>query len=282
MKQPSKYVTPRPSAILKAHGGKFYLARRIIDLFPAEPFSVLCEPCCFGASVTFNVRPDLCRGFVLGDVNPDVINLYEVLKSPDLFARFHATVSGLTYSEDVFRQHRARFVDHARLDVVDRAACYYVTNRMSRGGLAQDFAWSERQRGGRPGDENGWHNAVGNLHQAHEALQRSLALVLAPAADMLKTHGRNTDWLWYIDPPYLQRVRSARKAYGAFEMTPVQHEELLGLAKQAMGRVLISMYHDSLYDQALRDWNLTEFDMPNHSGQNARKQRRIECVWRNY
>jgi hypothetical protein len=39
---------------------------------------------------------------------------------------------------------------------VDRAVQFLVRRRFSRGGLGTSFAWSDCERGGRPGDENAW------------------------------------------------------------------------------------------------------------------------------
>ena len=60
---------------VKAHGGKYYLAPKIVPVLlsaPGDPDEYL-EPCVFGGSV-FLALPRFRRE-ILGDVNPDVINL---------------------------------------------------------------------------------------------------------------------------------------------------------------------------------------------------------------
>jgi DNA adenine methylase len=84
--------------------------------------------------------------------------------------------------------------------------------------------------------------------------------------------------LFYLDPPYLHETRTAKKAY-EFEMTRNDHEGLLGLIRTLEGKVFISGYRSTLYDDALDGWTRHEFDMPNHSGQGVTKQRRVECLW---
>lgn len=60
---------------VKAHGGKYYLARQIVPILlsaPGHPTEYL-EPCAFGASV-YLAMPRFDRE-ILGDVNPDVVAL---------------------------------------------------------------------------------------------------------------------------------------------------------------------------------------------------------------
>ena len=70
---------PRIRPPVKAHGGKFYLARRIVPVLlsaPGDPTEYL-EPCAFGASVFLNL-PRFKRE-ILGDLNPDVVRLWQTL-----------------------------------------------------------------------------------------------------------------------------------------------------------------------------------------------------------
>jgi hypothetical protein len=62
-------------------------------------------------------------------------------------------------------------------------------------------------------------------------------------------------------------------------MSVDQHAELLDVQAQCLGTVVLSGYPSSLYDARLADWRRIEFDLPNHSGQGHRKQRRLERLW---
>ena len=61
------------------------------------------------------------------------------------------------------------------------------------------------------------------------------------------------DTLFYLDPPYLQSTRVAKKMY-RHEMKPEQHQQLLDLARAATGMVILSGYSSQLYDDVLGDW----------------------------
>jgi len=137
---------------VKAHGGKYYLAREIVPILLGvrERVTEYLEPCAFGASV-FLAMPRLQRE-ILGDINPDVCALWTVLGNESLAAALTDRLSILPYNESTF--DGARSPSDGTL--LDSALRFLVTCRFSRGGLGKDFAWSGRERGGKPGDANAW------------------------------------------------------------------------------------------------------------------------------
>lgn len=162
-------------------------------------------------------------------------------------------------------------------DPLQRAVDFVVRNRMSRGGLGKDFAWSERLRGGQPGDRNGWETALDQLPAVRERI-RHVEFRHGAALDLLAELD-GPDVLFYLDPPYLPAVRTAKAIYGDCEMTAEDHRQLLRRAIQLEGQVFLSGYRSALYEEALAGWSRDEFGMPNHSGQGRTKNRRIECLW---
>ena len=67
---------------VKAHGGKYYLAREIVPILltTRQKTTEYLEPCTFGASV-FLAMPRVQRE-ILGDINPNVTDLWTVLSDP--------------------------------------------------------------------------------------------------------------------------------------------------------------------------------------------------------
>lgn len=92
--------------------------------------------------------------------------------------------------------------------------------------------------------------------------------------------------LIYADPPYMPKTRTAKKAYGPFEMTSTHHFWLVSAVKAHGGPAAISGYRSPEYDRWLKDWRRIDFDMPNNSGQRlnkqGKKQRRTESLWINW
>jgi DNA adenine methylase len=280
-----KFATKKLRSPLKWHGGKSYLARRFNALMPYRPLYI--EPFAGGLSVLLN-RPRASREIV-NDLDPWLARFWEVMTNEERFARMWNRVSRTDYRAESFALAKSWLRDQAQpepeipWDLLSRsefAAFFLIRNRMSRGGLGKDFAWSDRLRGGQPGDVNAWKTFVGgeilHVHSrvAGVEVHNDKATTIIKAFDA-------PDALIYCDPPYLQETRTAKKAYGAFEMSRPDHRTLLETLLACKGKVFLSGYRSELYDFAFAEsgWARHEFSMPNHSGQGKSKQRRIECLW---
>lgn len=258
----------------KCHGGKYYLARWIIAHFPPNSCDlVYVEPYCGGASVLLNKQRSAVE--VVNDLDPAVYDLYTALRdTPEPFVRgLHA----LDYAETTFLRAKER---QNRCEAgLERATNEYVLRRMSRGGLRTAFAWSERLRGGQPGDVNAWETALANLPLLSSRLQ-GVDISNRPAVEVIRQCD-GPDALIYCDPPYLPATRVSRSAY-AFEMTADDHCELAGVLNGCRGRVLVSGYPSPLYDHLYRNWNVAAKEIANHASQKTVKRRKEEVVWMNY
>ena len=263
---------------VKAHGGKFYLARQIVPTLlsaPGKPKEYL-EPCAFGASV-FLALPRFERE-ILGDINPDVVNLWRVLSHDHLSALFADRLANVSYNEETFEEARRETPKSS----VDECVQFVIRSRFSRGGLGKSFAWSNRTRGGRPGDENAWNTFRDN--SLPQIIERSRGVeVVQDACWWTVWESRHRAYrLIYADPPYMPETRTAREAYGPFEMTRIQHFWLVSALKAHSGPAAISGYRCGDYDRWLNDWRRLDFEMPNNAGQGKRKQRRTESLWINW
>lgn len=282
-------------ASAKAHGGKSRLCREIISHFPThKQWSVetvgriyYFEPFVYTGSVATNLHTGNL-GIVrvsLTDLDPAKINLLNVIKYK--CDKFVERLSNIEYCQASFDwsidalKHVNALEDPEMADDIYWAAAFIVNNRMSRGGLGKTFAWSERQRGGQPGDLNAWKTMMVDLKLISDRLSNYDIYTKNGLFILWKTRcSPNT--LLYMDPPYLIETRTAKKAYGKFECTDKFHRVMLKMALRHKGKIIISGYRSKLYDTMLAGWRRIEFDVPNNSGQGKTKQRRIECIWLNY
>jgi DNA adenine methylase len=264
-----KCATKKLRSPLKWHGGKSYLARRIVALFP--PHRAYVEPFLGGGSILLN-KPEVGREIV-GDLDAGLVNFWQMLR--DHHGDMAFWLKDMPYGRETWA-HYTRSDPENPWTELGYALAFLVRNRFSRGGLGKDFAWSDRLRGGQPGDVNAWDTIRAEL----PAIAERVRDVEFHCCDALRLIRRNDapDALIYCDPPYLHETRTARKAYD-HEMTTDQHRELLAVLVDCKGKVFLSGYRNPLYDGALAGWTRHEFDLPNHSGQGKSKQRRIECLW---
>lgn len=275
----------------KCHGGKNYLTRRIWALAPKKVDWFIDV---YGGSGSMTYNAPHCGYQSFNDKN-----YFRVLTKRAI--KFHPaemvrSLQSIAYNETAFLNHkRLNEEDIAGLErymplreEIDVAVSYIVRNRMSRGGLGESFAWSDRLRGGQPGDLNAWMTMIERIPTLSRRLQnvdirQQDALFLIEGMGKAVTPKGTTIFL-YLDPPYphLTRTTSCQE-YGEDEMTLAQHEEMLDTVL-AIPHVhfAISSYNNELYERKLKDWSRVEFSMPNHSGQTKSKERRFEILWTNY
>lgn len=263
---------------VKAHGGKFYLAPKIVPILLNVRAKVTeyVEPCAFGASV-FLAMPRMQRE-ILGDINPDVVALWTVLSNKDSATELTRRLATVPYTQEAFEAAKC----DSGITPIERATQFLIRCRFSRGGLGKDYAWSSRLRGGRPGDENAWHTFRENELPKIIARAQGVEVRNDPCWRTVWESRQNVERLLYSDPPYMPKTRTAKTAYEPYEMTPFQHARLITALRAHSGPAAISGYRCDEYDRWLHDWRRFDFEMPNNAGQNKRKQRRQESLWINW
>lgn len=263
---------------VKAHGGKYYLSRQIVPILLDVRAKVTeyLEPCAFGASI-FLAMPSMERE-ILGDINPNVVALWTVLSAAESARELSSRLASVAYDERTFEAAKRE----TSADLIEQATRFLIRCRFSRGGLGKDFAWSARLRGGRPGDENAWHTFREKELPKIVARARGVEVRSDPCWRTVWGSRDNIQRLIYADPPYMPKTRTAKTAYGPYEMTPFQHLRLVAALRMHSGPAAISGYRCEEYDRWLHDWRRFDFEMPNNAGQSKRKQRRRESLWINW
>jgi DNA adenine methylase len=229
---------------LKWHGGKHYLASRIVGLMPrhlhyVEPF--------FGGGAVLLLRdpadpslwlpPNKGVSEVANDVNGRLVNFWRVLQDEKVFSQFVRLAQAIPVAREEWEAAHAHkpFGNNPVADAAD----FFVDCRQSRSGLMKGFTPVTRSRTRREmnGNVSEWLSAVDGLPEVHARLRRVL-IENMPAVDLIRRED-TPNTLFYCDPPYLHETRKATAAY-AFEMTEADHEELLDVLRQCKGKVMLS------------------------------------------
>jgi DNA adenine methylase len=258
---------------LKYHGGKSYLAKRIVALMP--PHTHYIEPYFGGGAVLFEKNPDGVSE-VVNDLNLGLTEFWTVLQDPVLFFEFQRKVEAIPFSEVEWRRSEVVCVK-----LVDRAVAFFVRCRQSLAGRMGDFAPLSRNRVRRGMNEqaSAWLTAVDGLSMVHGRLRRVVVLNRLAVEIIQQQDGEKT--LFYLDPPYLPKTRTSPKVY-EFEMTVANHEELLGIIRQCVGKVMLSGYDSYLYRRRLSNWTRHEFKLPNAAAGGTTKRVMTEVLWCNW
>ena len=264
----TKFIRP----FVKIHGGKRYLYKWVIQNFPKD-YKKYCETHCGACSVFLNKLPSDYE--CINDVDPKLISIINAIRNK--LPRFQAELKQLDYCEQTFKDalnRSTRFVNS-----IDAAVNEFTIRRMSRGGLKKAFAWSDRQRGGMPGDVNAWNTIIEHLPMIAQRLKQAL-VYNQPAINFIKEND-SPETFFYCDPPYLHETRRSTKTY-EFEMSKDDHIELAQTLNACKGKVMISGYDSKLYQELYINWNREEHRVANHSSQTKIKQYKTECIWKNY
>lgn len=264
---------------LKWHGGKFYLAAKIIALFPKHVHYV--EPYFGGGSVLFS-KPDIYiegHSEVINDINTELTNFWSVLKDPELFGRFVREVEATPFSKLAWEDAQ----NPRSSDSVHRAWAFFVRYRQSRQGLGGDFATMSRSRTRRGMNEqvSSWLSAIEGLPEVHARLKR--VVIFNDDAIRVIQREDSEHTFFYLDPPYLHETRTAIEAY-EHEMATEQHITMLQTLSVVRGKFLLSGYPSMLYDEFANRcrWNRTDVTIDNKASGLKSKPLKTECFWTNY
>src|SRR6202453_224096 len=189
---------PKNERSLKPHGGKHYLAQKIIALMP--PHTHFVEPYAGGLAVLLAKDPEgVSEG--VNDLDGNFTNFWQVLQDEGLFAQFQRRVQAIPFSI-VEWQKAQRDLAEAK-DSVGRAALFFVLCRQSMSGRCHEFSplTRNRTRGGLNEQASSWLHAIDGLPAVHARLQR-IVILNQPALEVLRSQdGPGT--LFYLDPVYL-------------------------------------------------------------------------------
>lgn len=265
---------------IKWHGGKHYLAAKLVKLMPPHLHYV--EPYAGGLAVLL-ARDGEGVSEVVNDLNGDLMNFWGVMQSDTMFGQFKRIIEATPFSEV---EYATASNDHGSFNAgVWRAVEFFVRCRQSLAGRMDSFAPLSRNRVRRGMNEqvSAWLTAIEGLPAVHARLKR-VVIFNRDALDVIRQQdGPNT--FFYLDPPYLHETRATTGEY-LHEMSYAQHCELLTTLDKIQGKFMLSGYRSKLYDEVaasrLREWTRHDFDLPNNAASGESKRRMTESVWCNY
>jgi DNA adenine methylase len=211
----------------------------------------------------------------INDLDDDVVNLFSVVRnSPEELAR---AISFTPWSRTEYQQSYSR----NDCEAVEKARRFLV--RMWQG------------IGAKPSTSTGWRKNIKSVNGSiprfslglpqsileitdrpkHGNGNRIVQIDCKPATELIRRHNTE-DTLIYADPPYVLDSSANRRIY-KHEMTDADHRELLSLLLQHKGAVVISNYHNEIYDAILKDWPKAEKASRTESG-----SMKTEVIWWNY
>lgn len=270
---------------LKWHGGKSYLAKWIVSHYPPRnAYTHSLKGCAGGLATLFIDDPD-GKSETVNDLNGQLANFWQVIRSPGWFKEFAQKVALYEFSDEQFEIAKNCCVDERiqnRLTPVDKATAFFVRYRMSRQGLGKDFATpTRRTRRGMNENVSSYLSAVDGMQDVHERLRR-VEIRNMDVVDFIKKYD-HAKAFFYLDPPYLHETRVTTSDY-EHEMSRDDHKRLLSTLEGIKGMFLLSGYHSRLYDDwaSWNEFSCAERQIDNKASSKRTKEKKTECLWMNY
>ncbi|MCE5322155.1 DNA adenine methylase [bacterium] len=265
-------------------GGKQLLAKKLLALIPEHHTYV--EP--FGGGGSLLLTKDPSPVEVYNDLDGDLVNFFRVLRDPAQFADFYQRAWLSPYSREEYSFCKDHLNDNP--DPIERARRFFVLARFSFSGVlgnAFGLGVTSSSRG-MAEKASAYKNVLCMLPLISERLSR-VEIECYDFRRILKIYD-TPETFFYLDPPY---VPSTRKG-GSYrcEMTEEDHRDLVELLRHVTGKVMLSGYPNELYDTL--GWDKQEWEVNckaagrtrasglQGEGHVSERQKRVECVWRNY
>lgn len=216
----------------------------LIKQYITNKYKRIVEPFCGGASVSFGMQLPA----VLYDINPDVINLYQVVADKQLYPKLQLRVNEIKeyqYAklEELFYEARD-VINSNNEDPYNRALSYILIRQLGFSGM---------ERYNSSGDFNvpfgHYKRFACNLSPAHHRFLSNCIIKNTSALDCFDEI-RENDFV-FLDPPYINRL-----GYITGDGGQELHEQLSEKVKQCKADWLIVHCDDEFYREAYKDYNI--------------------------
>lgn len=255
--------------VLRYHGGKFLLAKWIVSNFPEH--RVYVEP--FGGAGSVLMRKERSYAEVYNDVWDTVVNVFTLLRDPDLAAQLERLLyltpfSRTDFDLPVLSEDSA--LEKARKTILRSFAGF--GSSATNGKYPTGFRSNSNKSRTIPAQD--WAGFNKHISSFTERLQ-GVVIENRVYKKVCLTHD-SLETLFYFDPPYKHSTRNMRRgnAVYAYEMNDAAHVEFTEFVQTLKGKVIISGYANDLYDTAFNNWAREEREA---LADGARK--RTEVLW---
>jgi DNA adenine methylase len=210
---------------------------------------------------------------VLGDLDDDLLALYEVVRDPVMSVALTMQLAVTPFSDAEYRRACEPAIG---LAILERARRLIVRQALQ---LSPD----QRPSGARNGFRR--YSGPNRTPAAHDwtrfpdavsAMNRRLQGVIIERDAAVRTIQRHDgkDVCHYVDPPYVSEARLAARRGYVHEMTRNDHTALLDALLASKGMVVLSGYSNKLYDEALEGWRRLTYATHDHA-----RNARTEVLW---
>lgn len=256
-------------------GGKFYLAQKLIKMFPDHTTYVEV----FGGAGHVLFQKDPSPVEIYNDLDDRLVNFYRVVQDREKLKELQKKLSTALYARSIFDKCREE-IQNGHLTDIEKAYCFFILNRQSFGGKmgtwGVDVSACKQAKS--------FYNAANNLDPVAFRL-KFVQIENDHFEKVIKRYDRQ-ETFFYLDPPYVfGDVRGKDKVY-KHEMTDGQHETLVDILLGIKGKAMLSGYNNPIYSRLVDNgWErvlVGESNIALQKVSGAGRLKKEEYVWINY
>lgn len=251
-------------------GGKYYLASRIVNLFPEHDHYIEV----FGGALHVLCAKPKTKIETINDLDEDLINFWLVCR--DRMDELLPKVEWTPYSRKLFENwvQEPLPID----DLIERVARWFFlnisafncTNQISKGSWGVNIST----------------NIGKDRAKKFRAYIKRLILIRDRLADVqieckdfrniIERFGKYENHLLYLDPPYVACF------YYNHNLDKQDHLDLADLLNQTKAKVVLSYYEHPLIERLYKDWNFHRLEATKHSQPKKTRDKVTELLITNF
>lgn len=264
---------------LRYIGGKFYLAKWHVSLFPAH--SLFVTLCGGGLSEIFAKE---AANEIINDCSGSVINFWRVLR--DHTEEFVTKCMLTPLSRELIDELNKM---PPPADPIDRAWRFFMMNRQAFSGTGasnKNVKWSISKRVRRNINEStsALISSVDKLPEVADRL-RMCALECGDAVEVFQRHD-DKHTFFYVDPPYYipdcGEGGSDTNEYYESPFPRSEHIRFANAFRNAKGKVMVCGFYGPFYRELYQGWRVETQEVALNASSGDYKGTRIEAVYLNY
>ncbi|HBE9106893.1 TPA: SMI1/KNR4 family protein [Clostridioides difficile] len=264
------------------YGGKYYLAKDILDIFPKNQVKKYVEV--FGGAAHVFFRKSLVEKFnIYNDKNAGLYSFFDVLSGKNKRSQLIKKLILTPYHQ--LEWEKCYDWEH-EVNKVEKSRQFYVRTMQSRSsnggwGFTRDKKYSRRSMAA---SVSKW---LGNIENNIPAAARKLEEIRVENNDFRESLRKHDSYntLFYLDPPYVPETRTLKNGY-KYELSIDDHEILVDILLNIKGKVVLSGYDNEIYRRLETEGDFKKILIKEavKSSVNVNREERTgkEYVWINY
>lgn len=252
-------------------GGKYYLRSWLTSMIPEH--TLFSESFVGAGHLLFSKKPSPVE--VINDIDGHLITFFRVIKDHEKRQRLIEILEYMPYSRRLWQELRLHWKQgNIPGDPVEASAQWFYLNRSCFGGDQKRGGWAVPSVTGRNPAQS-FRTAIDTFADVARRL-RSVAIEDLPYAECIQRYDSEYT-LFYCDPPYL----NAEHYYGKDSFSQDDHYKLAELLNKTRGKVMLSHYQNSLYDELYKGWYRHEYESfkGSHKSEGEEKPRIQEVLY---